>query len=542
MKHHAIFLLLALCILSQFHERVAADPAAPASLLSNGDFKLDDKSPGWPNDWPHPTGATWEKEGDQPFVRLTSSKAGQMVMLYRRINLPSPRPAALEVRVRVRYADIKPGEKPWYDGRIISHFKDASDKFLKPEPHTPAFRGTSKGWVEQSYVVKVPKRADYFEIMPCLFQPAGGTLDLARCEVFTATADRLPKPPPIIPSSTIVPSDPARLAPAIHVNGNQLQSADGKTVWLQGVCIDSLEWSVGGEHILQSIPVAIEQWKANVIRLPVTDEWWFGRHAGQHDGGLGYRKLVDAALEATATRGAYLALDLHRFGAPMLDHVEFWKDAATRYKDHPAVLFELFNEAHGIPWKTWRDGGPLKPAEINAAGAEESDPADTTPGMQALVDAVRSTGAKNLLIAGGLDWGYDLSGVAAEFPLKDTAAGQGIMYSSHIYPWKKDWQAHTLDAAAKYPIFVGEVGTPPDWKSFEFIPPGGRFEPLGGPRWPTDVLGMIQKNHLNWTGFSFHPKCAPMLIEGWDYTPTPYWGVYVKEALGGRTFEMGGMR
>ena len=36
----------------------------------------------------------------------------------------------------------------------------------------------------------------------------------------------------------------------------QLQTADGKVVWLQGLCLDSLEWSGKGEHIEQSIPVA----------------------------------------------------------------------------------------------------------------------------------------------------------------------------------------------------------------------------------------------------------------------------------------------
>jgi len=28
----------------------------------------------------------------------------------------------------------------------------------------------------------------------------------------------------------------------------------------------------------------------------------------------------------------------------------------------------------------------------------------------------------------------------------------------------------------------------------------------------------------------------------WDYTPTPYWGVYVKDALAGKKFELKKMR
>lgn len=520
-----------------------ADREVSSSLLSNGNFEQDGGK-NWPADWPHPEGATWEREGDVRFLRLSSSKPGQMVLLYRQVTLPSPPPAALEVRLRVRYADIQSGEKAWFDGRVILHFKNQAGQVLKPEPGAPAFRGNSKDWVERKTILKVPERAHMLEVMPCLFQPARGTLDLAECLVFAATADELPPPPARIRSEPMVVGDLAKLPAELHVVGNQLQTAAGKTVWLQGLCVDSLQWSQTGEHLNQSIPVAIEAWKANVIRLPVKEDFWFGWTKSQKDHGMGYRKIVDAAIEAAALRGAWLALDLHRFGAPTEDHVAFWKDAATRYKNHPAVLFEIFNEAHSISWKVWRDGSSLKDAnakstDVNAKENAEEAGDEQTPGMQALVDAIRANGARNLVIAGGLDWGYDLSQVAQDCALKDRADGNGIMYSSHIYPWKKDWQAKVLAAAEKYPIFVGEVGCPPDWIGFEFIPPNQRHALEG---WPPDMLGFIQKYKLNWTGFSFHPKCGPMVISDWDYTPTPYWGAYVKAALDGKTFELKQMR
>jgi endoglucanase len=521
----------------------AAERDAASSLLSNGNFARAGAD-NWPADWPHPEGASWEKEGDGRFLRLRSSKPGQMILVYRQATLPKPLPPALEVRLRVRYADIQPGEKSWFDGRVMFHFKNQAGQVLKPDPGAPAFKGTSKDWIDKKLVLKVPEGAQLLEIMPCLFQPKSGTFDLAECFVFAATADELPPPPPQIPSEPLVPANPAALPPQLHVVGNKLQTPDGKTVWLQGLCVDSLQWSAVGEHTQQSIPVAIEGWKANVIRLPVKEDFWFGWNKGQKDNGLGYRKVVDQAIEAAVARGAYLVLDLHRFGAPTEDHVAFWKDAAKRYKNHPAVLFELFNEAHSISWKTWRDGGLLKDpnqksTDVNAKENKEEVNTAHTPGMQALVDAVRGAGANNVLIAGGLDWGYDLSGVAQDFALKDRPDGHGIVYSSHIYPWKKDWQGKVLAAAEKYPIFVGEVGCPPDWKGFEFIAPSQRQDL---PSWPPDMLGLIQKHKLNWTGFSFHPKCGPMVILDWQYTPTPYWGVFVKQALEGKPFEMKSMR
>lgn len=530
-------------------------PAAAAptgtSLLSNSDFSVATKDPTWPDDWGHPTGATWEKEGDIHFVRLQSSAPRQMILMYRLLTLPTPPPVGIELHVRVRYSDVTPGKSSWFDARVMGNFKNAEGKGIKNGSlPAPSFRGTSTKWVDRSVFVRVPPKAQTLEIMPCLFQAISGTFDLAQVDILTATEDQLPKPPPVIPSVTIVPSNPAAVPPELHVDGNQLKTAAGTAVWLQGLCLDSMEWSAAGEHIQQSIPVATEQWKANVIRLPVKNNFWFGTGPWQKkgDGGITYRKLVDAAVEAANSRGAYLVLDLHNFGPPTEGDVAFWKDAAVRYKNHPGVIFELLNEPHSMSWKVWRDGGRLHGPEnaYVSKNAKENnlDPDDdeTTPGMQALVDAVRSTGAQNLIIAGGLDWGYDLSGVAKDFALKDKPGCDGIMYSSHIYPWKKDWQINTLDAAAKYPVFIGEVGTPPDWTGFSFIPEDERYEDLSKGEWAPDMLGLIQKYKLNWTGFSFHPKCGPMAISDWNYTPTPYWGVYVKEALGGQQFTMKRMR
>ena len=77
----------------------------------------------------------------------------------------------------------------------------------------------------------------------------------------------------------------------------------------------------------------------------------------QNDGGVSYRACVDKIVRLAANRGAYVAIDLHRFRAPKAEHAAFWKDVAAKYKNHPAVLFDLFNEPNGITWEIWRDGG-----------------------------------------------------------------------------------------------------------------------------------------------------------------------------------------
>ncbi len=328
----------------------------------------------------------------------------------------------------------------------------------------------------------------------------------------------------------------------LHVDGNRVLTKDGKPIRLQGVNVVSLEWSVRGEQVVKAAQTAIGEWKANIIRLPVKEEYWFG--GGAADEGAAYRELVDEVVTVAANRGAYLLLDLHRFKAPKQEHADFWKDAATRYKDHPAVLFDLFNEPHGTSWEVWRDGGFVE--EKKKAGDED---AFTTAeekakaakgfqaiGMQALLDAVRGTGARNVVLVGGLDYAYDLSGIASGYALKDKG-GNGIILSTHIYPWKKGWAEKVLVAADKYPILVGEVGA--GEKKMPWLPAEHQEDAV---TWVPAMLGFIQKHQLHWTAFAFHPKAGPAMLTGWDYTPNATWGAPVKRALAGEKFELDKMR
>jgi endoglucanase len=525
------------------------DVPAPAAgaLLSNGNLAREEG--GWPADWPRTPGVTYAREAGQAFLRFQSPKPGEMVLLYRQAELPKVTPAALEIRLRVRHKGIEVGKESWFDGRVMLKFRDRDGRDVSPEPGQPSFRGTSEGWVDRSLFVKVPKGATLLAVMPCLFQVKAGQMDLAALEVFPARADQLPPEPvakgAMIYSTPMALPEAKLLPPELHVAGHQLQTKDGQMIWLQGVCIDSYQWSDVGENVLKSIPVAVRDWKSNVIRLPVTEDFWFGRTQHQNDGGVSYRKRIDAAIEAAAAQKAYVALDLHRYAAPMPEHLEFWKDAATRYKNHPGVLFELFNEPHDISWKVWRDGGRIKDEpkrEGVIAENAQKVAGDTTPGMQAMVDVVRATGARNIIIAGGLDWSYDLSGILNGYALNDRA-GDGIMYSAHVYPWKSDWRKNFILAAEKYPIFIGEVGCIRAWEDFDFIPKESRKEKLGPEcTWSQDMLGVIQKYKLNWTAFSFHPTCGPNAIMDWNYTPSPFWGVFAKEALNGKQFETTRMR
>lgn len=534
--------------------KVDAQLAATGSLLFNGDFEQARKNPAWPDGWgkgPTP-GISWEVENGKHFLRLHQEQPGKMLMLYQLVPL-KPTIKAIEVSTRYRTAGVKPGEKPWFDTRTILHFKGAGGEELKPAPGAIVFSSKAADWTTVSKRYIVPQGAAALEMMPALFQVAAGTLDISEFRVaplkeseadamITANAEATKKKADqdaILAKMLAMPS----ITKELKVSGNKLVTADGKPVLLQGLALDSMEWGPG-DNILWTVKVAIDDWKANVVRLAVHQDPWMGRPLrGNPINQQAYIKTVDDAVKLAASKGAYLLLDLHAFGAPTQQHLDFWKNAAERYKNNPAVLFELFNEPHGISWEIWRNGGDLnsaknKSTDVNPAENKEKQQDTNSVGMQALVDAVRATGAKNIILAGCLDWSYDLTGVVNGYALDDKG-GNGIMYVAHIYPWKTGWKDKVLVAAEKYPVIVTEVGCPRSYDDFSFIKPNERH-PLEG--WAEDMIGMMQKYKLNWTGFSFHPRCGPMVIQDWDYTPTPYWGVYVKEALAGKTFEMKQLR
>lgn len=518
-------------------------------LIANGDFEADAKRTGWPDGWGKPKGASWGDEEGNRFIRMTSSTPGEMVSLYHELGLPEG-PKALELSWRQRVTDLKTGEMPWFDARIILEFKGADGKALPGKPEPAYTQKNTDGWVERRTRFLVPEEAHSLVVMPALFQVKAGTFDIDDIQLKPTAPEPLieaRKAAEELARRRQVPAEEAKKGnwpKELKVAGNRLVDPDGNEVWLQGVNIPSLEWSVAGESVLRSTIVAIEDWKSNALRLPVKEEYWFGKGGGQTDGGEAYRKLVDQVIMLAANRGVYVILDLHRYRAPRQEYLDFWKEAAAKYKNHPALIFDLINEPHGISWEVWRNGGFVEEAkkegDEDAFLTEEEKKANkrgfVSPGMQAMLETVRATGAKNVVVAGGLDWAYDLSGIVDGYALVDET-GNGVMYASHIYPWKNGWQKKVLDAAALYPILVGEVGA--DEKKMTFMPLEGQED---AETWVPEMLGLIQKHRLNWTGWSFHPHATPRMLMDWEYTPSPFWGKHAKDALSGKQFEVKKLR
>ena len=496
----------------------------PLPLLSNGNFEA--ARDGRPADWPLPPNAEWKLESTNHFLRLTAS-ADNVVSVSRDISIKGA--GALALTWRERHLNLKPGGNPDEDARIIIEFRDATGRPVPGAPPIPSYNGSSAAWRIQSLQFLVPKGAQTLLLRPVLNRAASGTFDLDDVNLTTFTATKLPPVQIDVNGKLIATADAGGKPPlAIHVLGNRVLDTSGAEVWLQGVNVPSLEWWATGEAVIASMVCAIETWKANIIRLPVHSKFWFGRQ-NQTDGGAAYRALVDQCILAASSRGVRIIVDLHRYRAPVEDDAAFWRDCAKRYKDHPAVLFGLLNEPHDVNWDVWLNGGLVTDKPTNKDVVKENNEAlitTETVGMQALVDAVRGTGARNVLVIGGLDWAYDDSGFLTQYA-PDDKGGNGYLVDSHVYPWKSQWKSRFIDVAVKFPVLLGEVGCDP--LNNDFIPGERSKNPY---TWAPDILACIQKNHLHWTAWSFHPGAGPCIImDQKNFTPTPNWGAFVRSAL-----------
>jgi hypothetical protein len=336
------------------------------------------------------------------------------------------------------------------------------------------------------------------------------------------------------PAQSPVSSQPLPL----RVSGTRVLNTHGQKVLLRGVNVASLEWTSDGQgHVRRTVDVAIHDWRANIIRLPLSQDRWFGHGPEQTDGGAAYRALVHELVDDCRSNQCYIILDLHwsdcnewgrhigQHSMPDTNSVVFWRNFAPAFANDPAVIFDLYNEPHDVSWEIWVHGGTITD-HPNGRQAKEPPITFEAAGMQQLLDTIRAAGAKNVVIAGGLDWAYDFSGILDGHQLDDRD-GHGIIYANHCYDNKHDsvdaWIAKMEAASARLPIIVSEFGGQ-----------SGPSREMPADNWLQHVMRALDEHHWAWTAWDLHTSAQPNLISDWNYTPTPEFGVYVKQALAGQ--------
>jgi hypothetical protein len=316
----------------------------------------------------------------------------------------------------------------------------------------------------------------------------------------------------------------------LHVVNNEIKNAAGKRFIPHGVDRSGTEYEcVQGNGIFdgpndQASVAAIASWHTSAVRVPLNEDCWLAINGvNSQYSGSNYINAIKAFVDLLNANGLAAILDLH-WNAPGtqlatgqepmadLDHSPaFWKSVASTFKGNHSVIFDLYNEPYLSSWTCWRDGGTA-----SACGTSFD-----VAGMNRLIHAVRSTGAKNIVMAGGLAYSNDLSQWLAYEP---TDPAGNLAASVHVYNFNTCnntacYNSTIAPVAAKVPVIPGEIG--------ENDCAHGFIDPLM--KW----FDNHKTGYVGWAwNADFDCSSGPGLITDYNGTPTAY-GIGLKDHLAG---------
>jgi hypothetical protein len=280
-------------------------------------------------------------------------------------------------------------------------------------------------------------------------------------------------------ASVALPSA-APAASNLRVSGNQLIDGPGRghVVTLRGVNRAGLEYAcIQGWGFFDSphpdqiddpaMLAAMKTWDINVVRVPLNEDCWLGVNTPAGRGGSPYRRIVLRYVAALHKAGLYVILDLqvaapgklgsqHLVRMPDRDHaLAFWSSVASTFKTDHALLFDLYNEPNHIGWGCWRRGCRIAPYNDGYGRI----PAYQAVGMEQLVDAVRSTGARQPLILSGTAYAHSLGAWLTNEP-RDRL--HQLVASEHNYgglsPCASGCLNRIVTTHKRVPVVMGELG------------------------------------------------------------------------------------
>jgi endoglucanase len=330
-------------------------------------------------------------------------------------------------------------------------------------------------------------------------------------------------------------------APQLHVSGNKLLNASGQQVILRGVDRSGTEYAcVQGTGIFdgevdQAAVTAMLSWKVNAVRVPLNEACWNAEsYVNSAYAGTNYINAIKSYVSLLNSNGLVAILDLHWTDGtytgpsagcssaqatcqkPMPDAAQaipFWTSVANTFKGNDAVIFDLFNEPYASRadnnnsaegWQCWATGSPCTGISYPVAG------------MQQMINAVRGTGANNVIMLGGEEYANDLTGWLANEP---TDPDHNLVASWHSYNFntcssQSCWTSQIAPVIAQVPVIAGEIG--------ENDCAGGYITPL------TTWLDSQNTSYLAWAwNADFNCSSGPGLVT--DYVPgdpTAYGAAY----------------
>jgi hypothetical protein len=345
-------------------------------------------------------------------------------------------------------------------------------------------------------------------------------------------------------------------APELRVRGHLLADNAGTTVRLRGfntsgteyACVEG--WGIfdlpGAEstRVPEAVIERMARWRgANTVRVPLNEQCWLGLGVPPEYGGARYRSAIADYVHRLHAHGFVVVLDLHRSAPadgrstrqeqmPDRDHSpEFWRQVAAAYKDDESVIFDLYNEPAPFAesdteraWLCWRDGG------CTLTSRNTGQPY-TAAGMDELIAAVRSTGARNVLAVGGIRWAEVLDRWLRYRPSDPL---DNLIASFHAYAFnsvcadRRCYDDVLGRVAEAVPLFAGEVG--PDGLTAPGKPCPADAEGRSG--FSDEVLDWLDRHGAGFTAWTWNAwgDCTSLVADDRG-TPTPRWGRQLRDRL-----------
>ena len=288
---------------------------------------------------------------------------------------------------------------------------------------------------------------------------------------------------------------------------------------------------------------AIRDWGSNAVRVALNEHCWLGINGITPAGGEAYRTAIHDYVDRLNAVGLRVILDLH-WNAPGeelqtdqqpmadRDHApDFWRSVAATFRDNRSVVFDLYNEPHPADntdpqgpaaWACVRDGGTCPDVPFVAAG------------MQELLDAVRSTGARNVVMVGGPQYAGQLDqwrDYRPHDPSRQLAASIHIYFNTPDSPeWspcylQTCWEQTIAPLASHTPVVIGELG---ERDCSSGLIDGTMMTPA-----QDSLLDWADDHGVSYLAWSWMTSdCAgePALISDYDGTPTAY-GAGIRDHL-----------
>jgi len=268
--------------------------------------------------------------------------------------------------------------------------------------------------------------------------------------------------------TTVVQAAPAPPpSSGLHVSGNRLLDASGNLVRLHGINYSGTEyaciqgWGIFDGPSDDAAVAAMRSWNSNVVHIGLNEDCILGINgAPAAYSGSNYMNAIVAFVNRVHAHGMYAEVSL-MWAAPgtqqALDHPAILdadhagaalQAIANAFKNDPKTFIGLQSEPHAITWACWKNGGSSCSVGYTALG------------MQGALDAVRSTGATNVVTASGIDYANNLSQWLTNKPADSL---NQLMAEAHVYGGNSCASTSCLDAnyapvAASVPIVFGETG------------------------------------------------------------------------------------